>query len=348
MMSCVALAALCILLGGIRTVSGLQVAPRPKHIRCQRGAASPQENEDAAPAAAPLARSEDAPPPSSNPFAALKKGFESAVQTATNNPDYQFGDATKWVGGKAAGAINEVTGKDACAPASFNHTTWSRRVDGARRYEFGDLSRWLDRSAKSKINELTGESEYKFGDLSRWLDKSAKDKVAELSSKDRYEFGGLTKLIVSRASQLTMKDATMLLKALLSFNVGLSSVGGLLPIKFLVEVLNYSLLVDVGERLAGMVAVEIDKRVKEALTGDSEYKLGDLTKRAVKSFTGKEEYAFGDVSREVMRRFEEPGGDAATAFGDSDGSTAIDAELAEELDRWDARFLAARDADATA
>ena len=140
-----------------------------------------------------------------------------------------------------------------------------------------------------------------------------------------------------------MKDATMLLKALLSFNVGLSSVGGLLPIKFLVEVLNYSLLVDVGERLAGMVAVEIDKRVKEALTGDSEYKLGDLTKRAVKSFTGKEEYAFGDVSREVMRRFEEPGGADATAFGDSDGSTAIDAELAEELDRWDARFLA-RDA----
>jgi len=231
----------------------------------------------------------------------------------------------------------------------LNYTTWSRRrVDGARRYEFGDLSRWLDRSAKAKVNEITGEAEYKFGDLSRWLDKSAKDKVAELSSKDQYEFGDLTKLIVSRASQLTMKDATMLLKALLSFNVGLSSVGGLLPIKFLVEVLNYSLLVDVGERLAGMVAVEIDKRVKEALTGDSEYKLGDLTKRAVKSFTGKEEYEFGDVSREVMRRFEEPGGADATAFGDSDGSTAIDAELAEELDRWDARFLAARDADATA
>ena len=329
MMSCVALAALCILLGGIRTVSGLQVAPRPKHIRCQRGAASPQENEGNAAPAAPLARSEDAPPtPSSNPFAALKKGFESAVQSATNNPDYKFGDATRSVGRGAASAINAVTGKDS--------------------YEFGDLSRWLDRSAKAKVNELTGESEYKFGDLSRWLDKSAKDKVAALSSKDQYEFGDLTKLIVSRASQLTMKDATMLLKALLSFNVGLSSVGGLLPIKFLVEVLNYSLLVDVGERLAGMVAVEIDKRVKEALTGDSEYKLGDLTKRAVKSFTKKENYEFGDVSREVMRRFEEPGADAATAFGDSDGSTAIDAELAEELDRWDARFLAARDADATA
>ena len=92
-------------------------------MRCQRGAApapAPQENEgDAAPAAAPLARSEDAPPPSANPFAALKKGFESAVQSATGNSEYQFGDATKWVGGKAAGAINEGTGKDTCAPASF-------------------------------------------------------------------------------------------------------------------------------------------------------------------------------------------------------------------------------------
>ena len=92
------------------------------------------------PAAAPLARSEDAPPTSSNPFAALKKGFESAVQTATNNPDYQFGDATKWVGGKAAGAINEVTGKDS--------------------YEFGDLSRWLDRSAKDKVAELSSKEKY--------------------------------------------------------------------------------------------------------------------------------------------------------------------------------------------
>ena len=77
-----------------------------------------QEND--APAAAPLARSEDAPPPPwSNPFDSLKKGFESAVQTATGNEEYQFGDATKWVGETVAGAIEEVAGKDTCAPASF-------------------------------------------------------------------------------------------------------------------------------------------------------------------------------------------------------------------------------------
>ena len=123
MISRCALAALCALTGAIRTVSGLQVAPRPKRIRCQHAAApapAPQENEgDAAPAAAPLARSEDAPPTSSNPFAALKKGFESAVQSATNNPDYKFGDATRSVGRGAASAINAVTGKDTCTPASF-------------------------------------------------------------------------------------------------------------------------------------------------------------------------------------------------------------------------------------
>ena len=124
MISRCALATLCALTGAIRTVSGLQAPQRPKHIRCQRGAApapAPQENEgDAAPAAAPLARSEDAPPPPwSNPFDSLKKGFESAVQTATGNEEYQFGDATKWVGETVAGAIEEVAGKDTCAPASF-------------------------------------------------------------------------------------------------------------------------------------------------------------------------------------------------------------------------------------
>lgn len=303
-----------------------EVAPAPAPPEVARDAAP-----DAAPAPAPeaaLARSEDAPPKPANPFGGLKNAFESAVQSATGNEAYKFGDATRWAGGKAAGAINEVTGKDS--------------------YEFGDVSRWLDRSAKGKVNELTGETDYKFGDLSRWLDQSAKGKVSELSGKEQYEFGDLSKLIVSRASQLTMKDATMLLKALLSFNMGLSAVGGLLPIKFLVEVLNYSLLVDVGERLAGMVAVEIDKRVKEALTGDEDYKLGNLTKRAVKTFTGKDDYEFGDVSREVMRRRDAPDDPGtATAFGDSDGSTAIDADLAEELDRWDAKFLAARDGDAT-
>ena len=108
MISRYALASLC----AARVVS-LRYAPlRPISQLC--AAPTPQESDDA-----PLAKSASPPTPSSNPFDALKKGFESAVQTATGNAEYQFGDATKWVGGKAAGAINEVTGKDTCAPASF-------------------------------------------------------------------------------------------------------------------------------------------------------------------------------------------------------------------------------------
>ena len=61
----------------------------------------------------------------------------------------------------------------------------------------------------------------------------------------------------------------MLLKALLSFNVGLS-VGRRAPADQ-VSGRGAELFAPGrrgGERLAGMVAVEIDKRVKEALTGD--------------------------------------------------------------------------------
>ena len=108
MISRYALASLC----AIRVVS-LQYAPlRPSSQRC--AAPTPQENEESA-----LAKSAAPPPPSSNPFAALKKGFESAVQSATNNPDYKFGDATRSVGRGAASAINAVTGKDTYAPVSF-------------------------------------------------------------------------------------------------------------------------------------------------------------------------------------------------------------------------------------
>ena len=74
-----------------------------------------------------------------------------------------------------------------------------------------------------------------------------------------------------------------------------------------------------------MVAVEIDKRVKA--TGDSEYGLG--TSRSAVSFTGKKYMPSGRVRAGASRA----GAAAATAFGDSDGPTAIDVELAEGANR---------------
>ena len=172
-------------------------------------------------------------------------------------------------------------------------------------------------------------------------DKSAKDKVAELSSKDqRREFGDLTKLIVSRASQLTMKDATMLLKALLSFNVGLSSVGGCAHQVFGGK--NFPAPGRCGERFAGMVAVEIDKG-EGGVDRGCEYRWGPH------EAGGEGVHGQGGMSGGVRRSYALRGAGRRRRDGVRRlrRSTAIDVELAEELDRWDARFLAARDADAT-
>ena len=61
--------------------------------------------------------------------------------------------------------------------------------------------------------------------------------------------------------------------------------------KLLVELLNFSLLNDVAGKVTSSLAMELDKRLKRALLGDEDYKLGDVTKRtianAVKSYTGK-------------------------------------------------------------
>jgi len=220
-----------------------------------------------------------------------------------------------------------------------------QNVTGNEEYKFGDATRSIGSAAANAINQVTGEEEYKFGDLSRFLDRAAKEKVAELTGKEQYEFGDLTKVIVSRAAELDMQEATTLLNTLQKVNIDLSPVGDLLPIKFLIDVLNYSLLVDVGRPLASMVAVEIDKRFKATATGDGDYKLGDLTKNAMKTFTGKDNYEYGDVSREVVRRFEERSA-LKTAFGEWDGGraedgsfTSIEPKLGEELDRRDDKYF---------
>ena len=73
---------------------------------------------------------------------------------------------------------------------------------------------------------------------------------------------------------------------------------GFLPVKLLVELLNFSLLNDVAGKVTSTLAMELDKRLKKSLLGDENYKLGDATKRtianAVQNYTGKDQYEFGD------------------------------------------------------
>lgn len=235
---------------------------------------------------------------------------------------YRFGDLTKSLLG---GSVEKITGKP---------------------YEFGDLSRSIDSSIKGKINGLTGSDDYEFGDLSRWVDTQIKGEVNKYTDKDAYKFGDLTKEILRRvaAGEYTLDDLFMLLKALAIFEASISPVAGFLPVKLLVELLNFSLLNDVAGKVTSALAMELDKRLKKSLLGDENYKLGDATKRtiasAVKSYTGKEEYEFGDVTKKVVSIFaDETQGQVVTkdspAMIGMKSANDMEPSIVEALDKWD-------------
>mmetsp|Transcript_16763 Transcript_16763/g.34156 ORF Transcript_16763/g.34156 Transcript_16763/m.34156 type:complete len:338 (-) Transcript_16763:205-1218(-) len=274
-------------------------------------------------------------------FGDLSKGLWKKVSKSSD--PYKFGDLSKLVGKKVSKDIGQVTGKPD--------------------YKLGDLSFWLDAQAKQAVAGITGKDEYEFGDLSRWADARAKDKMGEFTGQSEYQFGDVTKEIASRVAsrQYTFDDLVVLLKVLLTFGVGLQPVAAFFPVKLLIDLLNYSIMGDLGNRLAAALAMEIDKRVKLAVTGDSGYQLGDLSKKALLRFTGKPEYSFGDVTRAVVERMEdtdtssEPlllfgttldappltsslqGKEVATATAPISLSE-LDQSLLAELDAWDVEF----------
>ena len=192
---------------------------------------------------------------------------------------YRFGDLTKSLIG---GSVEKITGKP---------------------YEFGDLTRHVDKSVKDKVANLTGKEEYEFGDLSLFVDKQIKGEVNKFTGKDAYKVGDLSKELVRRVASgdFTLDDLWMILKGLTIFGASISSVSGFLPVKLLIDLLNFSLANDVAGRVSSALAVELDKRLKGALLGNENYKLGDATKstieNAVKAYTGKGEFILPFLSR---------------------------------------------------
>jgi len=201
---------------------------------------------------------------------------------------YQFGDITKNLVNKVTDKVNKATGNE--------------------KYEFGDLSRYLDQQSKGKINALTEKEDYEFGDLSRWIDSRIKDEAVKFTGKDKdgkeYQFGDVSKEIVKRVTEkdYDISEILTLCKILLSFGAGLNPISGFLPVKLLIDLLNASILSEMGEKLIGAISLELDKRFKKFLTGDPEYQMGDLAKKSILKFIGKEDgtYEFGDISRTVL------------------------------------------------
>ena len=65
-----------------------------------------------------------------------------------------------------------------------------------------------------------------------------------MPGKEEYEFGDLTKQIGTTilSQKYTLDDLVFLLKALLSFGVGLSPVASYFPVRLLVDLMNYSIV----------------------------------------------------------------------------------------------------------
>jgi hypothetical protein len=237
---------------------------------------------------------------------------------------YKFGDLTARIIGKN---VEKITG---------------------RPYKFGDLSRAIDTSVKDKVKDITGnmDGDYEFGDLSRWVDSKVKGEVNKFTKNDNYKFGDLTKEIMKRVAsgKYTMDDLFMLLKAMALVGASLSPVAGFLPVKMLVELLNFSLVNDAMGKVTSVLALELDKRLKMSLLGDENYILGDATKsmiaNAVNGYTGKETYEFGDVTRKVMNSFTDNidknnNNNNNNNNTENRGMIIISKDASEALDKWD-------------
>mmetsp|Transcript_8314 Transcript_8314/g.12804 ORF Transcript_8314/g.12804 Transcript_8314/m.12804 type:complete len:299 (+) Transcript_8314:34-930(+) len=245
---------------------------------------------------------------------------------AKKEEGYKFGDISRGLAKRFTKQVEEVTGKE---------------------YEFGDLSRHLDKTAKSEVQKLTGKDSYEFGDLSRWADSSIKKRVCEMTGKKEYQVGDISKELIRRILEGEVKwdEVLMLLKALISLGASFSPVAGALPAKVLIDLLNYSIAAQVGEKVVESITKEIDRRMKQAVTGDPEYRLGDFTKAKILNFVGKDaksdEYQFGDFTSAILKKIKEGEGTQTFLFGDETSSDELELKndkILKELEAWDKAF----------
>jgi hypothetical protein len=215
----------------------------------------------------------------------------------------------------------------------------AQRITGKETYQFGDVSRHLDQRAKDSVSKLTNKTDYEFGDLTRWADSYSKEKVSNFTSKSGYEAGDISKEVLRRArsGEYTVEDMFLALRILLSAGASFTPLVSFLPLKLLLDLLNMGLAGDVTGKLVEVLAGVVDERMKEAITGDSKYQLGDLTKKkivaALAQFTGKEKYEFGDISRKVVQLQQE----GETKKNDKQ-QIELQSQIADELVDWDSKF----------
>jgi hypothetical protein len=242
---------------------------------------------------------------------------------------YKFGDITRRLAKKATDKVNDLTGNE--------------------EYTFGDLSRWLDEKAKKRVQNLKGENgdyKYELGDIVRWADNLAKEKAAQYAGKEianDYQVGDISRTVISKllSGEYQIEDVYLALRVLVSAGFSISPITRILPVGGLISLINFGLAKDLGDRITWYAASALDARMKEVLTGDRNYQLGDVTKeklrRALSSFTGKDTYEFGDIHRTIESRTRESSDPKNTA------EFLLQMQVLDDLAKWDAKFQLEQD-----
>lgn len=243
---------------------------------------------------------------------------------------YKFGDITRSLIGNR---VNKLTGKDQTGEA----------------YEFGDLSRWIDACVKDRVNQMTGKADsdedYEFGDLTQWALQQVGNVTRSYTGKEEYQVGDLSKEVLRRVTtgEYDLQDVWLALRVLLSVGfTAFSPLASVLPIRLLLDLVNMGLTSEVSGRLLEALAGVLDRRVKQALTGNADYQLGDITKNklqaAIGGFTGKASYEVGDITRQIHKL-------ASQQNKQQRSQKALQISLPEQslkdLEDWDAKFLQA-------
>ena len=120
------------------------------------------------------------------------------------------------------------------------------------------------------------------------------------------QFGEISKNVFRsiKNGEYKVVDVYLFFKTIAISGVNASPLARMFPFKVLVELLNYSLRLDVNSRLNVLIAEEIDYRLKKSVF-DKKRELGAQTRMALQEFTGKEDYEAGDVLEAVQSKMKD-------------------------------------------
>jgi hypothetical protein len=228
--------------------------------------------------------------------------------TGKNKSDpYQFGDLTKWVDRQARMRVGGLLPK--------NNETASQAERNENRNQQDHKKSWIDTNpfrelyAKfgKRVNSITGKKDpYEFGDLTKWLETEVRSqKNMRREEEDDEDHGQVSHFLhMSVLAFRFLRSSALITGIRLTVKLGIERlVLSRLPSVILLELVHLILDGNYRALILRVVATELDKRIKMAISGDEDYQLGDLTKKALFKYTGKEQYQFGDVTKTAITKY---------------------------------------------